>query len=71
MSATTAPTGLDTQETIARINNLQADTAAKLAAAAKTATDTKLAGWQVAFAGFTSGAAVIGAIYWSAGRLCR
>ena len=59
MSATA---GLDYAEQIAKINNLQADTASKLAQAAKAAADTRFAGWQVAFAGFTSGAAVIGAV---------
>ena len=62
MSASTTPTGLDYAEQIAKINNLQADTAAKLADAAKKAAETRWAGWQVAFAGFTSGAAVIGAV---------
>jgi hypothetical protein len=62
MSTTTARGGIDFAEQITRINNLQADTALKLAQAAKNQADTKWAGWQVAFAGFTSGAAVIGAI---------
>jgi hypothetical protein len=62
MSTTTARGGIDFAEQITRINNLQADTALKLAQAAKNQADTKWAGWQVAFAGFTSGAAVIGAV---------
>jgi hypothetical protein len=62
MSTTTARGGIDFAEQVTRINNLQADTALKLAQAAKNQADTKWAGWQVAFAGFTSGAAVIGAI---------
>jgi hypothetical protein len=49
MSTTTARGGIDFAEQITRINNLQADTALKLAQAAKNQADTKWAGWQVAF----------------------
>lgn len=58
----TARSGIDFAEQVTRINNVQADTALKLAQASKAQADTKWAGWQVAFAGFTSGAAVIGAV---------
>lgn len=58
----TARSGIDFAEQITRINNIQADTALKLATASKAQADTRWAGWQVAFAGFTSGAAVIGAV---------
>ena len=61
MSAS-APTGLNYAEQITRINNLQADTMAKMAAAGKSDTESKWMPWQVAIGGFTSGAATIGAI---------
>lgn len=60
--STTTHSGTDFAEQITRINNLQADTALKLAQSAKAQAETRWAGWQVAFAGFTSGAAVIGAV---------
>lgn len=45
----------DYEEQMARIHNFNIDTAKKL-------TEIRFIGWQVAFAGFTAGAAVIGVI---------
>jgi hypothetical protein len=60
---------LDQRKTLAEIDQLYANThkllleATKMdAETGKLRTDARLAGWQVAFAGFTAGALVIGAI---------